>query len=210
MQQPIRDWFGAKQRANLWGRESLFDSLKRLPMTDTSVKRRFWSLTDRLTPIGGTLFCSAVVVFLDVVVSGSYLFAAMICPIWFLVGVVRAIAMRPRWDVVAGRILIQVATLLLVLANHSLQVRIAQANAARLVQACENYRFANKNYPQRLDDLVPRYIRSIPRAKYCLLWRDFQYFSAPPEYWFLVWTKLPPFGRWVYGFDETRDWNYLD
>jgi hypothetical protein len=179
-------------------------------MAATSVKSQFRRLAHALTPVRGTLFCCAVVLFLDVVLSGSYLYAALVLPICFLVNVVRAIAWRTSWGVAAAHVLIPIATLLLVLANNSLQVSIAQSNSARLILACEHYRLANGNYPQRLDELVPQYFSSIPRAKYCLFWGDFQYFSSPPEFHLLVWTELPPFGRWVYGFDETRDWNYLD
>lgn len=179
-------------------------------MATASVTSRFDRLVDATLPFRGTLLCTTVVIFLDVVFYGSYMFAALICPIWFLIAIVRAIAQRPGWEVATGRVMIPVATLLLVLANNSLQVKIAQANAARLVQACEFYHEANGKYPQQLGDLVPRYLSSIPSAKYCLAWGDFQYFSSPPEYTLLTWTELPPFGRWVYGFDGTRDWKYLD
>jgi len=178
-------------------------------MANVSVKSRFGRLCDALTAVRGTLFCSFVVIFLDVVLDGSCLFAAMVCPIWFLVGMVRAIVQRPGWGVAAARVLIPVATLLLVLANYSLQGRIARANAARLIQACEHYRVASGNYPERLSDLVPSYFSSIPRAKYCMAWGDFQYFSSPPESPLLVWTDIPPFGRRVYDF-ETREWHYVD
>jgi hypothetical protein len=176
-------------------------------MATASVKSRIGRLGDGLIAICGTLFCSSVVVFLDVVLDGSYLFAAMVCPICFLVGVVRAIARGSSWGVAAARVLIPVATLLLVLANNSLQGRIAKANSAILIQACERYREANGNYPERLGDLVPRYLSSIPRAKYCLHNSDFQYISSPPP--LLFWWEVPPFGRRVYRF-ETRDWNYVD
>jgi hypothetical protein len=176
-------------------------------MAKASVKNRGGRLGDGLTAVRGTLFCSAVVIFLDVVLEGSYLFAALVCPIWFLVGVVRAIVQRPGWCVAAARVLIPVATLLLVLANYSLQVRIAMANSARLIQACERYREANGNYPERLDDLVPRYLSSIPRAKYCLDDGEFKYYSPPTP--MLRWTQIPPYGRRVYNF-ETREWNYID
>lgn len=177
-------------------------------MAKVSVKSRLGRLADALTAVRGTLFCSAVVIFLDVVVGGSYVFAALVCPIWFLVGVVRAIVQRPSGGVAAARVLIPVATLLLVVANHFLQGRIAMANSARLIQACERYREANGNYPERLVDLVPRFLSSIPRAKYCLGFGDFQYYFSSPTH-LLVWTDVPPFGRRVYNL-ETRDWNYLD
>ena len=48
-----------------------------------------------------------------------------------LVAVVRAIARRPSLNVAAIRVLIPVATGLLVIANYSVQKRIAMANSLR-------------------------------------------------------------------------------
>ncbi len=176
-------------------------------MENTSAGSQFGLLGESIAAVRGTLICSAVVIFLDVVLTGAYLYAALICPIWLFVGVVRAIVQRPSWGVAAARVLTPVATLLLVLANYSLQGRIAQANAARLIQACEHYHEANGNYPERLDDLVPSYLSSIPRAKYCLQDGEFKYDSSPPP--LLRWSQVPPFGRRVYNF-EAREWRYLD
>jgi hypothetical protein len=97
-------------------------------------------------------------------------------------------------------------TLLLVLANYSIQKSIATANAAYIIQACESYREANGSYPARLDRLIPRYLRSIPRAKYCFWFGEFQYF---PEVHLLCWFDIPPCGRRVYSL-ERRTWRYLD
>ena len=153
------------------------------------------------------MICALVVVLLDVVFSGSYLFASRICPIWFLVALVLAIVRRPSVGVAAARILLPLATFLLVIANSSVQKRIAMAHAAQVIQACEQYREANESYPERLSDLVPRYLSSVPKAKYCLSFGEFMYFGSPHP--MLVWYEIPPFGRRVYNF-ETGNWKYLD
>ncbi len=107
----------------------------------------------------------------------------------------------------AIRVLIPVATGLLVIANYSVQKRIAMANSARLIQACEQYREAHGAYPGRLDDLVPHYLGSVPRAKYCCWLSGFWYLASPQH--LLLWYEIPPFGRRVYMF-ETGEWRYLD
>jgi hypothetical protein len=157
--------------------------------------------------IRGTLICSLVVVFLDVIVDGSYIFAALVCPIWFVAALVRAIARRPSLTVAAARILVPVVTGLVIIANSSLQGKIAMSNAARVIEACEEYRGINGAYPERLSELVPRYLSSVPRAKCCLLFGEFWYFGSPGH--ILLWHELPPFGRRVYTF-ETGKWGYLD
>lgn len=176
-------------------------------MVATSVKGRCPRLCDALTATLGTLICALVVLLFDVVADGNYMFSVLVFPIWFLVAVVRTIAHRPSLGVAAVRILVPLITVLLVVANHSLQNRIAMGNAAQLIQACEQYREANGAYPQRLGDLVPHYLSSVPRAKYCLTSSEFSYHEPPRPR--LVWYEFPPFGRWVYNFDA-GDWRYVD
>jgi hypothetical protein len=170
------------------------------------VNRRFLPSPDELIGTSGTILCSLVVVIIDVVVDGSYIFSAFVCPIWFLVSVVRTVVRRPSIRVAAARILIPIVTMLLVLANYFVQTTVAKANAARLIQACEHYREANGVYPERLSDLVPRYLNSLPRAKYCLVDTEFVYRSSPRPS--LFWRSCPPFGRTVYIFD-TGEWRYV-
>jgi hypothetical protein len=176
-------------------------------MLTASVKSRRRYFRDGLTAIRGTMICALVVIFLDVVIGGSYLLSALGCPIWFLVAVVRAVVRRPSFGVATARVLIPLVTLLLVVANSAVQKRIAMTNAARVIQACEQYRQANGAYPQRLGDVVPRYLSAVPKAKYCLSFGDFMYFGSPHP--MLVWCEIPPFGRRVYNF-ERGSWGYVD
>src|SRR4051812_8296014 len=176
-------------------------------MVTTTGTSRCGQLWHGLTPILGSLICSLVILVVDVVYDGSDLFASFICPIWFIVSVVRSIVRRPDARVAVARILMPILTLLLVLANASVQNTMAKANAARLIQACEHYREAKGVYPERLSDLVPGYLNSIPRAKYCLMRSDFGYHG--PRLPTLYWWSCPPFGRNVYTFD-TREWRYVD
>ncbi|HXT57234.1 MAG TPA: hypothetical protein VN699_01315 [Pirellulales bacterium] len=120
---------------------------------------------------------------------------------------VRAVLRRPRLGVAAARVLIPVVTGLFVVVNYSVQRTIAMGNAERLIQACERYREDNGAYPEHLGELVPRYLNSVPRAKYCCSRSEFWYFGAPRP--LLVWYEVPPFGRRVYNF-ETGNWRYMD
>ncbi len=162
---------------------------------------------DCLTAIRGSLICALVVVFFDVVVSGCYLFSALVCPLWCIVGAVRAALQQPGPGMAAARVLIPIVTGLLAFANYSVQRSIAMGNAERVIEACERYREANGAYPERLGELVPRYLNSVPRAKYCCSWSEFWYFGAPRP--LLFWYEIPPFGRRIYNF-ERGTWRYLD
>ena len=66
-------------------------------------------------------------------------------------------------------------TLALVLTNNAVQSRIAEANAAKIVKACEEFHAANGKYPKTLGELVPKYLSSVPHAKYCLVFGEFLY-----------------------------------
>jgi hypothetical protein len=177
-------------------------------MPTARLKSRWCRVRAGLTAVSGTLICAAVVVFLDVVLDGGYVFSALVCPIWFLVGVLRTVVRHPGLGVTAARILIPVTTVLLVAANYGVQGGIVSANADRLIQACERYREANGAYPERLDNLVPRYLNSIPRAKYRCLSSQFSYYASSQRHT-LSWCELPPFGRSVYIF-ETGEWRCVD
>lgn len=114
--------------------------------------------------IGETLICALVVIFFDVVVSGCYFFSALLCPIWCIVSAARAGLQQPGLGVAAARVLIPIITGLLAFANYSAQRMVAMGNAQRVIEACERYHKANGAYPERLDELVPQYLNSIPRA----------------------------------------------
>ena len=168
---------------------------------------QMWSRTWRaLAPIHASLIGASVLICIDVVACGCYLCSVLLCPLWFVASVVLVFVRRPnRWVAIAW-VLIPIATLLLAVANLGLQVSIARTNADKVVRACESYRAANGRLPDRLDQLVPRYLNSVPTAKYCLLFGTFSY---SPTYQFLYWYVVPPFGRMVYGFDNGR-WTYID
>lgn len=160
-----------------------------------------------LRAISGTLICALVVILFDVVVCGCYLFSTLVCPIWCIVSAVWAGLKRPEPRVAAARVLIPILTGLLAFANYSAQRTIAMRNAERVIEACERYRKANGAYPERLAELVPRYLNSVPRAKFCCSWGEFWYFGPPRP--LLFWYEVPPFGRRIYNF-ERGAWSWLD
>jgi hypothetical protein len=143
----------------------------------------------------------------DAAITGSFIFSYLICPIWFLVSVLKNAIQRPGWKIALLRIAIPAVTLGLVRANEAVQYRIGEANAPRIIAACEEFHAANGRFPKTLDELVPQYMPSVPRAKYSLLYGEFEYFNYGEP--MLVWCVVPPFGRKIYTFDDRR-WSYLD
>ena len=156
-----------------------------------------------------SLTCAVLLVAVDAVLSGSLLFSYLACPIWFLASVVKNVSQRPGWSIARFRIAVPALTLGLVLTNAFVQRTIAHAHAERVIQACEEFRVAHGTYPHTLDELVPRYLESIPRAKYCLGLGQFEYFNFEGNRPLLFWYDVPPFGRVTYNFADRR-WGYLD
>ncbi len=156
-----------------------------------------------------SIIAAAVLLALDVAFSGSVLNSMIFCPIWFLVSLLKNAVQRPGWRLALVRIAIPALTLRIVLANNAFQLRIARANARRIVAACEAYHAANGKFPTDLHELVPQYMPSVPVAKHCLAWGRFIYSSSDSERPLLFWHVVPPHGRSIYDF-ETRRWSYLD
>ncbi len=159
--------------------------------------------------IGVSLGAAALLLAWDAGFSGSFLMSWIFCPIWFLLSLLKNAIQRPGWGLTLSRAAIPVLTLGLVMANDAFQLTVAEANAPRVVAACEQYRAANGRFPKDLNELVPEYLHSVPRAKYCLgHWGQFVYFynQGNPM---LVWYVVPPHYRRIYIF-ETRKWRYME
>ncbi|MFZ5832084.1 MAG: hypothetical protein ACOY3P_18525 [Planctomycetota bacterium] len=159
--------------------------------------------------VRGSILGGLGILIWDGAVMGSFLTALLVCPVWFVVSVVKNLIQRPGWRVALVRVSIPALALGLLLANNQLQWRIAETNASRVVAACEAFHAANGSYPQNLDELVPTYLPEIPRAKYCLVFGEFRYYSFGSDSPILVWFAVPPYGRKIYNFEERR-WSYLD
>lgn len=167
------------------------------------------SLYKGMTALRGSLICMFVIVLYDVALTGSYVFAVLVCPIWFLVAVILEFVQPPTWKVAIAQVLMPIVTLAIVLANSSLQGRIARANSERLIKVCERYRADHGDYPERLDQLVPDYVSAVPRAKYCCAFGAFSYWNFEGPNAFFWWVELPPYGRRTYDLDSKK-WGYID
>jgi hypothetical protein len=150
-----------------------------------------------------------MLLFWDAVFTGSFLMSLLACPIWFLVSILKNTIQRPGWKLALIRVAIPALTLGLVLANDAVQYRIGNANAPLIIKACEDFHAANGKFPKTLDELVPQYLTSIPRAKYCLAFGEFRYWKLDDERALLEWCVMPPYGWKIYNFDDRR-WGYLD
>jgi hypothetical protein len=107
---------------------------------------------------------------------------------------------------------------LLVIALVRVDQEGARQRAHGVIEACEDYRKAKGVYPMVLDNLVPGYLATVPKARR-LGWagdRDFHYYESgqnsavsQTNRHLLVYVRVAPFGKSYYVFEEAR-WGSLD
>lgn len=161
-----------------------------------------------LRRILGSLIAAALLLFFDVVLTGSYLMSFLFCPIWLLVSLLKNLIQLPGWGIALFRLAMPIVTWGVVMANNDYQLKRAEENAQRVVAACEEFHADHGRFPKSLDELVPEYMPSVPTAKNSMGWSDFIYISGP-ENTLLGWYVVPPYLRKTYDF-ETRQWRYID
>jgi hypothetical protein len=98
-------------------------------------------------------------------------------------------------------------TLAIAMSNGSLQWKISDVNSERVIKACEEFRVENGRYPSKLDELVPKYLTSVPPAKHCMTGM-FMYENKADGPCVLWWYRYG-FYRRFYQFNEKR-WSSLD
>jgi hypothetical protein len=174
-------------------------------MSDTSSGNR----TGLLRKTRGSLICAAILVGADIVISGSFLWSLFVGPIWLLVVLIKAAIPPAEWRVSVIRITIAAVTLALVVGNARLQSQMARANAELIVNACTRYQTDNGTFPATLEMLVPKYLESVPRAKYALVLGEFFYQEFKADEHTLMYVNLPPFGRPYYKLEAAK-WGYID
>lgn len=158
----------------------------------------------RRVPVGGIVAC-AVAVF-TAMLGGSMGGACILTFVAFvglpalLVQFARGQRTSARWMLVEGAILLAGA-LWVLRASEGARAR-ALANEARIIPAVDRYRADTGRYPERLDELVPRYLPSTHPAGRTGAYRI--------TYWryggsaLLVTTVVPPYGRRTWNFKEHR------
>jgi hypothetical protein len=156
--------------------------------------------------VKGSLLLAVGVLFWDVGCEGFYGLSLLICLPWFLISVVKNVVWRPGWVIAALRVSMPLLTLGIAMSNGNLQWKISDAHVERVIKACDEFRVVNGRYPKKLDELVPKYLPSVPPAKYCMMGR-FWYVNS--EDCCTLWWSRYGFYRRIYDF-ETKRWSNLD
>lgn len=110
----------------------------------------------------------------DIGICNFIFFSIQFCPFWIIGECLKSAMDRPGWRVALIKISIPTVTMGLVLGNGIVQYRISEANAAKIISACQEFFIVNGGFPNALEELVPRFLPSIPRASYSY-YGDFVY-----------------------------------
>ena len=94
-----------------------------------------------------------------------------------LVGATAAIALGRKIQIVTVFLCVMFATFGWLILN----IRIAKQNAFPIIAACKRFRSENGGYPSDLNQLMPKFIPSVPNARSTLIARRFVYDSDRPE-----------------------------
>jgi hypothetical protein len=156
----------------------------------------------RSASIAGGLF------FLDAFVLNQGVLASLICLGMVLIMLINTF--RHRKDLKKRMIImgIYAAAAVLTIGAIRFNNHVARQHAEIIIQACEQYKNQKAMFPARLEDLVPEYLKQVPRAKYAFSYNQFTYRSRP-DWHTLMYVAFPPFGRKIYTL-ENREWGQLD
>jgi len=157
--------------------------------------------------VAGLLLDSLVLGFpcATVLGAGLALLTAPLVALWRLA--------RRRWRA-AGRALavgaVFIGALVVVGAVHAVNAKKGRHSVLVVAEACEAYKRDHGVYPERLDQLVPRFLRAIPSTTWVGPARPMRYFPATDENPTpaIVWTKVPPYLQESYSL-ETGKFQHL-
>lgn len=84
-----------------------------------------------------------------------------------------------------------------------------RTKAENIVKNIELYKEDNWNYPNKLEDLAPKYYKKIP-IHYSSIDYNFRYFYNNEEDYFLLdYTYFYPYGRYSYN-SKNKTWSNID
>jgi hypothetical protein len=147
-----------------------------------------------------TFIIAACLYVFDGLVVGQGVLGVFVFLVAFFAGGIRILLALHKRDRVQARVraarvgvyfLMAVAIIATIYVNN----RLARRQAERVIAACQQYESKYHRLPDRLQQLVPEFLPSIPRAKYTVLYGDFTYFVSHERNHHLYYVAFPPFAR---------------
>jgi hypothetical protein len=160
-----------------------------------------------------TLLNAGIVFGFDALVFGQGFFAGVFPIFVVILRLLDAFRAHRRGDGEGARLSLRragiwAAVVVLTLAWLAANAAMAARHADALVAAVRRYEARHQRLPDSLQALVPDFVPAVPRARYTLLFGNFEYDARQGRH-SLMYVVIPPFGRQLYIFEQNR-WIWLD
>jgi hypothetical protein len=154
------------------------------------------------------ILSALLLVFIDAYVLNQGVLIAIVAAWQVIAGLVNVFRSKPSEPrkLLLARMGIFISAAVAVFSFNAVNNKIAHNRAEKLVTAIKAYRQTENKYPEKLQDLVPKYISKVPLAKYTMMYNDFHYSG---KHHFLFYVSFPPFTRPTYFFDR-NNWGVDD
>ena len=151
----------------------------------------------------GTLVFCGLIYAADGVVVGGFGVGTLLALTMVPAALIRGWRRKDPGRMIALRALLPVIAVLAVFGTIAFNMAHSRAAARRIISAAESFRHEQGHYPSSLEELVPRYLPQIPRARYTVLLNEFSYRQSAGQH-VLGWMVLPPFGSAGYFFEQKQ------
>ena len=156
-----------------------------------------------------TVIIAVCLYLFDGLVVGQGVLGVFVFLVVFLAGGIRILIATRKKDPIlvrfhAARVGIYFLMAVAILATIYVNNRIASRRADHVIAVCRHYEAKYHRLPDSLQEVVPEFLPSIPRAKYTLLYGDFSYFVSDEKKHYLYYVAFPPFARAMYSFESNR------
>ena len=163
-----------------------------------------------LIKLRGTMVAALVLFVADAYFLTQFLIAMLTIVIGvpvFLVKLFRRRRDRERCRMLLAKAAVYAFMVVLIIAAAQANDTVAAHRARRIIDACESFRAKTGSYPEKLSELVPGYLDSIPQAKLVFICGDFQYLARPGDHELLYYI-VPPYSRKSYLLEQKK-WRSL-
>jgi hypothetical protein len=164
-----------------------------------------------IKPLRKSLIAAIILFILDAFILNQGVIAAialLFVLFWFLPKALSLYFKKASPGYYLKKSLIYTIMAVSVLGANYLNNNIARQRAESLIAKIEKYKVDNGNYPPQLKELIPKYIDSVPVAKYALGFNRFYYINGRDDV-LLLYVHFPPYGRPMYSFNR-KEWTIID
>jgi hypothetical protein len=159
-----------------------------------------------------SVFLAICLFIIDAFLLGTVAIAALATPVivlWMLPKTLFALNRKDELLIRSMKTCVYTIMVVAVIAAYVGNDRMARNGAEEIVAAVNQYKGDLKQYPVSLNELTPKYLGHIPRAKYTLNYGEYYYRLNEHGQATLMYHVLPPFKRRVYRFAH-QNWITID